>query len=223
MNVRLPKTVKELYILVDKCARTKEGRNLPGEDECINVDSEDDDESTSQKKSKKRSKKRRDKAVMAVEGSGMPSNGKKVKAEAPGKEAAVCTNCREAAAVEKVGKGDGPYCKIHQTKGHDLQDCYQVEQLAKRQRVEYEKRDKEKGQNVAGGKGRGGEVNLPSKPLRSKGNPSRGREKEAYDDESDRGDEEETIEQEFQKATDALCIDGGASLRTSHRELKRWA
>ena len=38
MNVRLPKTVKELYTLVDKCARMEEGRKLPGEEDCINVD-----------------------------------------------------------------------------------------------------------------------------------------------------------------------------------------
>ena len=47
MNVRLPKTVKELYTLVDKCARMEDGRKLPGEEDCANVDSEDDDESTS--------------------------------------------------------------------------------------------------------------------------------------------------------------------------------
>ena len=68
MNVQLPKTVKELYTLVDKCARMEEGRNLPGEEDCVNVDSEDEDESSSQKKSKKHRKKRRDKAVMTVEG-----------------------------------------------------------------------------------------------------------------------------------------------------------
>ena len=52
MNMRFPKTVKELYTLVDKCTRMEEGRKLPGEEDCINVDLEDDDESTSQKKSK---------------------------------------------------------------------------------------------------------------------------------------------------------------------------
>jgi hypothetical protein len=201
----------------------EEGRKLPGEEDCTNIDSEDEDESTSQKKSKKRSKKQRDKTVMIVEGSGTPSTGKKAKAEASGKEAAVCADCREAAAAEKAGKGDGPYCKIHRTKGHDLQECYQVEQLVKGQKAEYEKRNKEKGQNVAGGKGRGGEVNRPGKPFRNQGKPARGQEKEACGDESDGGDEEETSEQEFQKATDALCIDGGASLHTSHRQLKRWA
>jgi hypothetical protein len=116
---------------------------------------------------------------MIVEGSGAPSTGKKAKAEAPDKEAAMCTDCREAAAAEKARKGDGSYCKIHRTKGHDLQECYQVVQLVKRQKAEYEKRDKEKGQNVAGGKGQGGEVNRPGRPLRNKGKPARDREKEA--------------------------------------------
>lgn len=67
MNVWLPKTVKELYTLVDKCARVEEGRKLPGEEDCINIDSEDDDESTSQrKKNKKHNKKHKDKAVLTV-------------------------------------------------------------------------------------------------------------------------------------------------------------
>ena len=91
------------------------------EEDCTNVDSKEEDESTSQEKRKKRSKKRKDKAVMKVEGSGIPSTSKKAKAEVPGKEATVCANCREAAAAKKAGKGDGPYCKIHRTKGHDLQ------------------------------------------------------------------------------------------------------
>ena len=138
---------------------------------------------------------------MTVEGSGAPSTGKKDKAEAPGKEAVVCADCREAAAAEKAGKGDGLYYKIHRTKGHELQECYQVEQLVKKQRAEYEKHNKEKGQKVAGGKSRGGEVNRPGKPFRNHGKPARGREKEICEDESDGGDEEETSEQEFQKAT----------------------
>ena len=124
MNVRLPKTVKELYTLVDKCARVEEWRKLPREEDCINVDSEDEDESTSQRKSKKRSKKQRYKAMMTVVGSGTPSTDKKAKVEAPDKEAAACTDCQEAATAKKDGKGDGPYYKIHRTKGHDLQECY---------------------------------------------------------------------------------------------------
>ena len=125
------KTVKELYTLVDKCARVEKGSKLPGEEDCVDVDSEDDDESTSQKKNKNCINKRKDKEVLTIEGSGMPSTSKKAKAEAPGKEDAECADCREAAAAEKAGKGDGPYCKIHRTKGHDLQERYQVEQLVK--------------------------------------------------------------------------------------------
>ena len=70
--------------------------------------------------------------MMTIEGSGTPSTGKKAKAEVPSKVAAVCADCQEAAAAEKAGKGDGPYYKIHRTKGHDLQECYQVEQLVKK-------------------------------------------------------------------------------------------
>jgi hypothetical protein len=121
MNVRLPKTVKELYTLVDKCARVEEGRKLPGEEDCVDIDSEDDDEAISKKKkNKKHNKKRKDKTVMTVEGSGTPNTGKKAKAEAPGKEATACADYWEAAAAEKAGKNDRPYSKIHRTKGHDL-------------------------------------------------------------------------------------------------------
>ena len=132
MNVWFPKTMKELYTLVYKCARVEKGRKLPWEEDCIDIDSEDDNESTSQKKGKKHNKRRKDKTMMTVEGSGTLSTGKKAKSEAPGKEAAACADCQEAAAAERAGKGDGSYCKIHQTKGHDLQDCHQVDQLVKR-------------------------------------------------------------------------------------------
>src|SRR3990170_5870516 len=50
MNVKLPKTVNELYTLADKCACTEEGRRLPTEDAGIEVDSEDDNAATPQKK-----------------------------------------------------------------------------------------------------------------------------------------------------------------------------
>ena len=95
--------------------------------------------------------------------------------------------------------------------------------MIKRYRTEYEKRDKEKGENAAGGKGQCGEANRPGKPFQNQGKPARGQEKEVCDDVSDERNEEETSEQEFQKATDALCINGGASLHASHRQLKRWA
>ena len=129
---------------------------------------------------------------MTVEGSSTPSTGKKAKAEAPDKEAAAFSDCREAAAAEKAGKGDGSYCKIHRTKGHDLQECYQVEQLVKKQEAKYEKRDKEKVQNIAGDKSWCGEVGRPGKPFRSQAKPARCREKETCDDESDGEDEKET-------------------------------
>ena len=67
--------------------------------------------------------------MMTVEGSGTPSTSKKAKAEALGKEATVCADCREAATAEKAGKGDGRYCKILQTKGHDLQDVIRLSSL----------------------------------------------------------------------------------------------
>src|SRR5215216_2815344 len=126
---------------------------------------------------------------MVVERSRTPNTGKKAKAETPGKEVATCNACRELVAAKKAGKGDGPYCKIHQTNGHDLQECHQVEQLVKKQRVEYEKRDKEKGQNGAGRKGRGGEVNHLGKAPRNQVKPARGRGKEDCNVDSEDGDE----------------------------------
>ena len=133
MNVRLPKTVNELYTLADKCAQAEEGRRPPGEEDGVEVDSEDDDETANpRKRNWKRNKKCKEKSVLAVEGSGDLGTDKKAKTEAPGKEAATCTDYREAAAVEKAGKSDGPYCKIRHTKGHELQECHQVEQLVKK-------------------------------------------------------------------------------------------
>ena len=105
MNAWLPKTANELYTLEDNCARTEEGRRLPGEEDDIKVDSEDDDDAANLKrKNRKRNKKRKEKLVLAVEGSGTPSTDKKVKTEAPDKEVATCTDCREAAATEKSRK-----------------------------------------------------------------------------------------------------------------------
>ena len=100
----MPKTVKELYTLVDKCARMEEGRKLPGEEDCINVDSEDEDESASQRKGKKHNKKPRDKAVMTVEGSGTPSTGKKAKAEAPARKLPRALPAEKPLLLKKLGK-----------------------------------------------------------------------------------------------------------------------
>lgn len=111
---------------------------------------------------------------------------------APSKEVTTCSDCREAVAAEKA---DGSYCKIHQTKVHDLQECHQVEQLVKKQKAEYEKRDKERDQDSVGGKVRGGRGGRPSKVPQQQGKPARGHEKKECDDKSDEGDEEETSEQ----------------------------
>jgi hypothetical protein len=72
---------------------------------------------------------------MAVKGSGNSDAAKKAKTESSGKEAVVCAACQETAANEKADKSDGPYYKIHRTKGHDLQECQQVEQLAENKRL----------------------------------------------------------------------------------------
>ena len=45
--------------------------------------------------------------------------------------------------------------------------------------------------------------------------------KKQEDDNHDKDDE--SGEQEFQKAIEAMCVDGGASLHTSHHKLKQWA
>ena len=97
--------------------------------------------------------------MLAVEGSDDTGATKKVKADDPGKEIAECAACRALAAADKPGGSDKQYCKIHHTKGHDLQNCRQVELLAEKQKAEYERRDKEKGQDGAEGSGkkRGGQ------------------------------------------------------------------
>jgi hypothetical protein len=91
MSIWLPKIVNELYTLADKCAWAEEGRQLPGKQEGVGVDSKDDNETPNSKgKSRKHIKKWRDKSVLAVENSGCLSSGKKAKTEVPGKEAAAC-------------------------------------------------------------------------------------------------------------------------------------
>jgi hypothetical protein len=160
---------------------------------------------------------------LVVKNSGNLSPNKKAKTEVPGKEANACAGCWEAAATEKAGKSDGPYCKIHRMKGHDLQECHQVEQLVKKQRAEYEKRDKERDRENNGGKGRGNKEGHHGKTPPQNSRPNMGHEKKEEEEESDGGDGEDTSEHEFQRATEAMCIDGGASLHSSHRQLKQWA
>ena len=45
--------------------------------------------------------------------------------------------------------------------------------------------------------------------------PARGCDKKPEDD--DHEEDDESGDQELQKATEAMCVDGGASLHTSHR------
>ena len=125
------------------------------------------------------------------------------------------------AAAAKPGGSDKQYCKIHRTKGHDLQNYRQFEQLAEKQKAEYERRDKEKGPNGADGSGkkRGGQVGRRGKDNQQE-RPARGCGQKQEDDNHEEDDK--SGDPEFQKATEAKCINGGASLHTSHRQLKQW-
>ena len=104
------------------------------------------------------------------------------------------------AAADKPGGSDKQYCKIHRTKGHDLQNCRQVKVLAEKQKAEYERRDKKKGQDGAEGFGkkRGGQGGCRGKDNQQE-RPARSRDKKQEDDDHDEDDE--FGEQEFQKAT----------------------
>ena len=66
-------------------------------------------------------------------------SGKKAEAGSSGKEVAAAV-----AVADKQDNTNKQYCKIHRTKGHDLQSCKKVEQLVEQQKAEYERRDKEK-------------------------------------------------------------------------------
>ena len=117
------KDVAELYVLADRCARAEEGRKYPGEDAGVETDSTDEDTTAPTKKGRRRNRKRKGKAVLAVEGSDDTGAAKKAKADDPGKEIARCAACWALAAADKPGGSDKQYCKIHRTKGHDLQNC----------------------------------------------------------------------------------------------------
>ncbi len=65
-------------------------------------------------------------------------SGKKAEAGSSGKEIAAGTNHQAVAAADKQDGTDKQYCKIHRTKGHDLQSCKKVEQLVQQQKAEYE-------------------------------------------------------------------------------------
>src|SRR3954462_9281736 len=168
--------------------------------------------------------RRKAKEVLAVEQTGNEGGAKTAKTGSSGKEVAACANCQVVAAADKQDGTNKQYCKIHRTKGHDLQSCKKVEQLVELQKAEYERRDKEKAQAGAGGSGtkRTGRGGHRGKANQRQGDrPPRGRDKDEDDDDEDM-DDDETSEQEFQKVTEVLCVDGGASLHTSHRQLKQW-
>src|SRR4051812_45877323 len=219
MAMTMIRDVSELYALADKCARAEEGRKLPGED--AGAGESDSDDAAPAKKSQRRSNRRKNrKEVHAVEESGKEAPAKQTQAGGSGKEPA------PVAAADKQDGSDKKYCKIHRTKGHDLSNCKRVEYLVEQQKAEYERRDKEK---VQGG---GGEPSKKRPPIgrggrrgkakqRQGDRPPRGRDEDEEDDDEDVEDEENS-EQEFQKATEVLCVDGGASLHTSHRQLKQW-
>ena len=139
--------VSELYALADKCARAEEGRRLPGEDTGAGgTDSED--AAPARKNRRRNNKKKKNKEVLVVEQSGKEAPAKKSQAGGSGKEPA------PVAAADKQDGSDKQYCKIHRTKGHDLQNCKRVEQLVEQQKAEYERRDKDKAQGGDGGSGK---------------------------------------------------------------------
>ena len=84
--------------------------------------------------------------MLVVEQSGNGGGAKKAKAGTSGEQA--------VAVADKQDGTNKQYCKIHRTKGHDLQSCKKVEQLVEQQKAEYERRDKEKAQEGAGGAGK---------------------------------------------------------------------
>ena len=116
------KDVAELYVLANRCARAEEGRKYPSEDAGVETDSSNEDTAALAKKGWRHNRKHKDKTVLAVEGSGDTGTTKKAKADDPDKEIAGCAASRAFVAANKPGGSDKQYCKIHRTKGHDLQN-----------------------------------------------------------------------------------------------------
>ena len=137
--------------------------------------------------------------MLVVEQSGNGGGAKKAKAGSSGEEIAARINYQAVAVADKQDDTNKQYCKIHRIKGHDLQNCRQVELLMEKQRAEYEGRDKEKGQGGAEGssKKRGGRGGSGDKE-KQQGRPARGRDKKEEDDDHD-DDDDESTKHEFQK------------------------
>ena len=130
--MRKIRDVSELYALADKCARAEEGRKLPGEN--IEAGGFDTEEVAPARKNRRRNnRKRKGKEVLVVEQSGNGGGAKKAKAGSSSEEIAAGTNYQAVAVADKQDGTNKQYCKIHRTKGHDLQNCKKVEQLVEQQ------------------------------------------------------------------------------------------
>ncbi len=117
-------------------------------------DKEKEDAAPTRKGRRRNNKRKKGKEVLAVEQTGNGGGAKKAKAGSSGKEIAAGTNYQAVAVTDKQDATNKQYYKIHRTKGHDLQSCKKVEQLVEQQKAEYERRDKEKAQEGAGGAGK---------------------------------------------------------------------
>ncbi|KAI4973102.1 hypothetical protein ZWY2020_028810 [Hordeum vulgare] len=148
-SVKKVHNITEIYDAAGKCARAEEGRRLSREYDGMEVDSVNKDGSTSKTKGRKYYHKDNGKVVMPVEGSDNSNAETEAEKEGSNKEAIACSCNDETAGCKKTINTNEPYCKIHRTKGHDLQECQYLEQLAKKQKHEYEKGDKEKVQDSA--------------------------------------------------------------------------
>src|SRR4051812_408824 len=193
------KDVSELYALADKCARAEEGRKLPGENTGAG-ESDSEDTASARKNRRWSNRKKKSQEVLVVEQFGDEGTAKKAQDGSSGKEVAGCTHCQALAVADKRDGTNKQYCKIHRTKGHDLQSCKQVERLVELQKAEYERRDKEKARGGGGGSGtkRPGEGGRRDKEKqRQADRPPHGRDKDEDDDEDEDMDDVETSEQEF--------------------------
>ena len=166
--------VSELYALADRCARAEEGRKLPGENAGAEG-SDSEDAALARKNRRWNNRKKKGKDVLVVE-----QSGKKAEAGSSGKEIVAAV-----AVADKQDNTNKQYCKIHRTKGHDLQSCKKVELLVEQQKAEYERRDKDKAQEGAGAasKKRPGRGGRRGKAKQQQGDrPPRSRDKDEEDD-----------------------------------------
>lgn len=222
--VKQVRDVPEIYAVVDRCTRAEEGRRLPSENAGVEDDFKDEDVDVPTKRERRRNEKRNGKTVFSVEAVGDADSAKKAKDETSGNDAAGCGSCHALAAADKPNGSGAQYCKIHPTNGHNFQHSWQVEQLAEKQKAEYQRRDKEKAWQ--GGEGSGGKKGAqgccPGKFKVKKARHAQPREKMEEDDDEDSPDDYSS-HHEFQRATDMMCLEGGASIHYSHRQLKKWA